>query len=119
MADILTGRIKRPKYSLSLTHGASANTVSATATLNGLLREAIIKTPASVDGAATLTLNLIDVDNFTVYTKSAVAANTTSINLLTNDLRVPLSGAYTVQIVFSANQTATDTTTAVALLIES
>src|SRR5438270_2849830 len=119
MADIFTGRIKRPKYSLSLTHGAGANTVQATATLNGLLREAIIKTPAAVDGAATLTLNIIDSDSFTVYTKSGIAANTNSINLLTNDLRVPLSGSYTIQIVFSANQTATDTTTAVVLLIES
>src|SRR5690242_807590 len=108
MADILTGRIKRPTYSLSLTHAAGANTVSATAILNGILREAIIKTPAAVDGAATLTLNLIDRDNYTVYTKSGIAANTTSINLLTNDLRVPLSGLYTVQIVFSVNQTATD-----------
>src|SRR5947207_3320845 len=100
MADILTGRIKRPKYSLPLTHGASANTVSATATLNGLLREAIIKTPASVDGSATVTLNIIDVDGYTVYTKSGIAVNTNSINLLTNDLRVPLSGSYTIQIVF-------------------
>jgi hypothetical protein len=116
---IFSGRIKRPKYSLALTHGAGANTVSATDTLNGILREAIIKTPVSVDGAATLTLNIIDVDSFTVYTKSAIAANTSSLNLLTNDLRVPLSGAYTIQIVFSANQTATDTTTAVVLVIES
>jgi len=111
--------IRRPKYSIALTHGAGANTATATDTQYGILREVIIKTPTTVDGSATVTVNILDSDGFTIYTKSGVAANTTSINLLTNDQRVPISGSYTVQVVFSANQTATDTTTVVVLLIES
>jgi hypothetical protein len=111
-------RIQRPKFSLALAHGASATTKTASATINGILREVIIKTPASVDNTATMTLNIIDSDNFVVYTKSGVAANTNSINLLTNDQRVPLAGTQTIQIVFSAAQDTTDTTTMVVLLVE-
>ena len=111
-------RIGRPKYSLALTHGASANTVTATDNHNGMLVEAIITTPAAVDGAATVTVNILDSDNNVVYTKGSLAANTTTKDLLAAGSQVPICGNYTVQVVFSANQTATDTTTTVVLLID-
>lgn len=111
-------RFQRRKVSLALVHGASATTASAAATLNGLLRQVIITTPAAVDGSATATVNILDSDSITIYTKSGVAVNTTSNNLLTGDLSVPLSGTQTVNVVFSAAQTATDTTTTVVLLID-
>lgn len=111
-------RISRKKYSLSLTHGAAATTASTTADLNGVLSEIIIKTPAAVDAGATATVNIIDSDTNTIYTKATLAANATSINLLTNDLKVPICGTVTVQVVFSAAQTATDTVTVVTLLID-
>lgn len=112
-------RFGRLKFTLPLTHGASANTVTQNANyVNGLLRSAIVKAPASVDGSATLTLNILDVDSNIIYTKASIAANTTSINLLTQDLSVPIVGTYQVQIVFSANQTATDTSTGVVLIVD-
>lgn len=111
-------RFARLNRSLSLTHAAGANTVSTTADVNGLLHHAIIKAPAAVDGAATIALNIIDSDNVTIYSKSGIAAAATSNNLLPADARVPLSGTYTIQVVFSANQTVTDTVTQVILLID-
>lgn len=111
-------RIARNKYAIALTHGASATTATAAAAINGLLSEIIIVTPAAVDATATITVNIIDQDNVTVYTKSSIAANTTSVNLLANDAKVPLCGTQTVQIVFSAAQTVTDTTTSVICVVD-
>lgn len=112
-------RIRRYKQTLSLTAGAGANTASNTfVQINGILWEAVIITPAAVDGAATVTINIIDADNITVYTRAGLAANTTTKDLLTGDLRIPLCGLYTIQVVFSANQTATSTTTTAILLID-
>jgi hypothetical protein len=110
--------ISRRNTPVPLTHGASATTNQVAAAYNGILLEVIIKTPTAVDAAATITVNILDSDNNIVYTKSGIAANTTSINLLTNDLRVPLSGTQSIQVVFSAAQTATDTVTNVTLLIQ-
>lgn len=116
---IFTGRIKRPSYNITVAHGASVTTAQITDTLNGILREAVITPPAAVDGAATISFSLKDLDGNIVYTKSGLAANSgASINLLTNDLRVPLSGAYTLLITYSASQTATDSTTKVVLYVE-
>lgn len=114
--------MKRVKTTLALTHGAGVTTVTSPAVgLNGLLHEAIIVTPATVDGAATATINVIDSDSVTVYSKSAIAVNTTVADLLVKNATytapIPLSGNYTVQVVFSANQTVTDSTTAVTLMV--
>lgn len=111
-------RFQRRTFALALTHGAGVTTASLAATLNGLLKQVIIKTPATVDGSATATINVLDSDSNIIYTKAAVAANTTSNNLLTGDLSVPLCGTQTVQVVFSANQTTTDSTTNVVLLVD-
>lgn len=110
--------VQRYTQPLSLVHGASVTTVtSAAVTLNGLLWQVNALTPASVDGSATATINIIDTDGITVYTKGTLAANTKTGDLLANAKQVPLSGLYTIQVVFSANQTTTDSVTNVTLLI--
>lgn len=114
-------RVGRPEYSIVLAHGASATTASQLVDedrLNGILRQVIITTAAAVDSSATTTVNILDADGNVVYTKGTLAANATSINLLTQDLSVPLSGDITVQVVFSAAQTSADRTTKVVLLVD-
>lgn len=125
-------RVVRQTTSLALTHGASVTTVSTAAAsataglpLNGLLQGLVMTTPSAVDGSATCTINLIDQDGNTVYTKGSLAVNTTTqINLTPNAVAaasaqaIPLSGNYQIQAVFSASQTATDSTTKVVLLID-
>jgi hypothetical protein len=116
---IYTGRFKRESCSVQVTPGASVTTATLVDTLNGLLREVIITPPAAVDGSATMIFTLVDLDGNVVYTKSGLAAGAaTSINLLTNDLRVPLSGKYTLTVTYSANQTTTASSTKVVLYIE-
>lgn len=115
MADLY--RVKTVSQALNLTHGGAVTTVSnANQKLQGLLRMATILTPAAVDGSATATINILDSDGTTVYSKASLAANTKTKDLQTTP--IPLSGLYTVQVVFSAAQTATDSTTTVRLLIE-
>jgi hypothetical protein len=110
--------VKRVSNTLSLTHGAGVNTVTNTAIpLNGLLYSVNTLTPAAVDGAATATINILDSDGTTVYTKAALAANTKTADKPAT-YPTPLSGNYQVQVVFSANQTATDSVTTVVLLIQ-
>lgn len=112
----MTYGIKRNQQVLALTHGASVTTAQNTnVALNGLLDQINIMTPAAVDGSATATINIIDPDGITVYTKGSLAANTATKDLQTTP--IPLSGNYTIQVVFSANQTATDSTTKVTLLV--
>lgn len=117
MARLL--RVGRLPYNVILAYATNATTVSQTITqenLNGILREVIITTPGTVDSSATVTVNVLDADSNVVYAKTGVAANTTSINLLTQDLSVPLSGNITLQVVFSASQTANRTTKVVLLV---
>ncbi len=109
--------IKRYAQTLSLTHGASVTTVSNTnQKFNGELWQVNSLTPAAVDGSATATVNIIDADGITVYTKASLAANTKTADKLTAPIM--LSGAYTVQVVFSANQTTTDSVTNVTLIVK-
>jgi hypothetical protein len=110
--------VKRIQQALSLTHGAGVTTVSNTGVkLNGELWQVNTLTPAAVDGSATATINIVDVDGLTVYTKASLAANTKTADKLTSP--VMLSGLYTVQVVFSGNQTTTDSITNVSLIIKS
>lgn len=110
--------IKRLAQVLSLTHGTGVTTVNNTnQKFNGELWQVNTITPAAVDGSATATINIIDADSCTVYTKGSLAANGKTADKLTSP--VLLSGLYTVQVVFSANQTATDSTTNVTLLVKS
>jgi len=109
--------IKRFAQTLSLTHGASVTTVSnANQKFNGELWQVNTLTPAAVDSSATATINIIDADGCTVYTKGSLAANTKTPDKLAAP--VMLSGLYTVQVAFSANQTTTDSVTNVTLLIK-
>lgn len=109
-------RIGRQKVSIALTHGAGVTQASSSAKLNGLLLQAIITTPAAVDGSATATIDILDSDNNVIYTKAGLTANTTTKD--TPATAVPLSGTETVRVTFSANQTATDSTTQVVLLVD-
>lgn len=111
-------RIGRPRYPLLLTHGASATTKSSSGDANGMLRQVIILAPAAVDASATFDIAVIDSDTNTIYSKTGLAAASKTLDLLTADTQVPLSGTYTVKVTFSAAQTATDTTTTVILLVD-
>lgn len=128
---ILSGRVKRGSYSITVTPGAGVTTavaqeqalgatgLSNQVTLNGILREIIITPPSAVDASATITVSLADADGNVVYSKGSLAANSgASINLLTNDQRVPLSGLYTLQVTYSAAQPTTASTTKVVMYIE-
>lgn len=113
--------IQRFKAAMTIAHGASVTTADFTVNpeypLNGLLRQVNLQTPASVDGSATAKISLIDADGFTVYqTGTGVAANSKNIDLLTTP--IPLANIATIRVTFSANQTTTDSTTNVALLVE-
>jgi len=109
--------IKRYAQTLSLTHGGSVTTVSNTSQkFNGELWQVNSLTPATVDNSATATVSLIDADGVTVYSKSSLAANTKPADKLTSP--VMLSGAYTVQVTFSANQDTHDSTTNVTLIVK-
>lgn len=130
-SPILSGRVKRGSYAIVVTPGAGVTTAVAqeqavgttglanVVTLNGILREVIILPPTAVDASATIGVSLTDSDGYLVYSKASLAANSgASINLLTNDLRVPLSGKYTLQVTYSAAQTTTASVTKVVLLVE-
>lgn len=116
---IFTGRIKRESVNVTVTPGAGVTTATFLNSLNGILREVIITPPAAVDGSATMTFTLADLDGNIVYTKSGLnAATAASINMFTNDLRLPLSGKYTYTVTYSAAQTATASITKVVMYIE-
>lgn len=109
--------VKRRQNALALAHGASATTAQAAGvSLNGELWQVNTLAPAAVDASATLTVNVIDADGITVYTKGSLAANSKTGDKLTAP--VALSGLYTIQVVFSAAQTATDTVTNVNLIVK-
>lgn len=112
-------RFGRPKLAVTLTHGASATTVtSATQNANGLIMEVITTTPAAVDSSATMTVSIADIDGNVIYTKASLAANTTTKDLLAAGSQVPLSGPYTVTTLYSAAQTTADRTASVVILID-
>jgi hypothetical protein len=96
-------------------------TTPPTVKINGLLRGVKIKTPATVDNTATVGVGIADPDGDNAYSKTGVAVNTTNIEY--NDannqpLQKPLTGTYTINPLFSANQT-TPRNVIVTLLIES
>jgi hypothetical protein len=111
--------VRRPVTTIPLTHGTSVTTVtSGSIALNGELQMFKVKS-GPVDASATLTLNIIDQDGDTVYTKASIASNTTVITDLEDTTgQIPLSGNYTLQIVTSAAQTATNNTFTITLYID-
>ena len=109
--------VKRPVIVIPLTHGGAVTTVNSSAIpLNGILEMFKVKS-GPVDASATLTINIKDADGDVVYTKAAIAANTTVVTDMTADASIPVSGNYTIQIVTSAAQTATDNTFTVTLYV--
>lgn len=111
-------RVARPVLQIPLVHGASSTVATQAAAINGLVRQVIITTPAAVDATATITVDVLDQDSNVVYTKAALAVNTVTIDKLTMDLSVPLSGTQTVRVTFNAAQTVTDTVTKVTLVVD-
>ena len=116
-------RIQRFKAAVTVTPGTGVTTAAFTVgtlgdtAINGLLRQVNVQTPAAVDGSATMSVQLLDADGFKIYDNTATqAVNTKTPYLLTNP--VPLANIATVQVTFSAAQTATASTTNVSLLIE-
>lgn len=113
-------RIQKSTNAIAVAHAAQATFSKTGVALNGVLWQFKVKPTASADGAATITLNIIDSDGDTVYTKASItcSANVNQLTTLSGDTRVPLSGTYTVQIVFSANQTTTDNSVVVTLMTD-
>jgi len=102
-------RIRKLPFTIAC--DATNNTVPTTAptkSLSGRLLGVKIKTPAAVDGAATVAVTIKDADGDTLYTKSGVAVNTTNFDLLTAanvPISTPLADVISINPIFSANQT--------------
>lgn len=113
-------RIQRYKTSVTVAHGAGivlAQAAVAANVVNGILRGILVQTPAAVDASATMSLQLIDSDGFTIYDSATTwAVNTKNVVVLTNP--IPLANIATVQIKYSVAQTATDSVSTAALLVE-
>lgn len=113
-------RAQRHDSTIAVAHGAtaifnSANTVQA----NGILFAIKSKLTNLADASATYTVSLVDKDGDVVYSKAGLSgAAGTIYTQLTGDQRVLLGDNYTVRITFSANQTVTDNTVTVSLLID-
>lgn|SRR5664280_2363752 len=112
--------IQRKKIPILLAYQTNATTATqAGVSLNGLLRGVEINAP-DLDSTNTYTITLTDSDGFDIYTKGKLAKNTRSsafIDANNQPLQLPLSGAYTVKIVTSGNQTA-DRSFSVSLLVD-
>lgn len=110
-------QIRKFKKTITLLFATNSTVITQTITdLNGILLAVSVKTPSTVDSAATVAVSLTDADGIAVYSKTGIAAAGNTQTLLTNDQRVPLSGAYTLTVTFSAAQTA-NRATDVSLLV--
>lgn len=113
-------RVQKSVSTIAVPASAQATFSALTVPLNGVLWQHKVKIVSNSDAAATMTLNIIDADGDVVYTKATISGSAGTVvgTVLTGDTRVPLNGLYTVQIVFSANQTTTANTVTVTLLID-
>ena len=112
--------LKKYSFQLPIVHGGAVvnSGIKNTENIAGVLKKIKIITPATVDGSATVTINIKDSDGDVIWTKTGIAANTRSINLLTRDQEVPFVGIHSIQAVFSAVQDTTDSTTTVILIVD-
>lgn len=88
--------------------------------LNGFLRGVGLDVP-QLDGTTTVTIDILDADGITVYTKASIAENAKTfigLDAQNNPLNVPLSGLHTIRITASSTQTSGDKAIPVVLLIE-
>lgn len=114
-------RIQKLITAVAVAHAAQAIFNSAsTYAANGVLFAIKSKIASNSDGAATYTVSLVDSDGDVVYSKSGISGSVgTVFTQLTGDQRAALAdGTYTVRITFSANQTTTDNTVTVTLLVD-
>jgi hypothetical protein len=112
-------RIKRVRQSIDIADGQTIGQ-GTDVTLNGLVRGIMLNVP-QLDGVSTVTFDLIDSDNFTVYTKSSISENakTTVFSDTNNEsLVVPVSGDYTLQVTASNTQSGNNDSVTVVLLVE-
>lgn len=111
-------RIRKYKKTLTLVVATHTTVITETAIeLNGVLTATTVKTPAAVDSSATVGIKLTDADGVDVFSRTGLAVNTNAQALLADATRVPLSGAYTLTVTFSAAQS-TNRNTDVTLLID-
>lgn len=112
-------RVAKNSTIVTVVHAAQATFSTANVALNGVLWTHKTKIASNSDAGATYTLNIVDDDSVVVYQKAGISGSSGSvITNLTGDTRIPLAGIYTVQIVFSANQTVTDNVVTVSLMID-
>lgn len=106
---------------VALVFATHTTVATSTIALNGFLRGVKVKTPAAVTSSATTTVTIADASGDVIFTKSAVAVNTTTQDYLgasSIPLELPVAGNYTITTTYSAAQDANRTTT-VTLLVES
>lgn len=114
-------RIQRLDTSIAVAHAAQAIFNSAaTYAANGILYAVKSKIASNTDAAATYTVSLVDSNGDVVYSKAGISGTAgTVLTQLTGDQRAALAdNTFTIRITFSANQTTTDNTVTVSLLID-
>jgi hypothetical protein len=114
-------RIQKLSTSVAVAHGATAIFNSAsTYAANGILYAVKSKIASSSDASATYTVSIVDSDGDVVYSKAGISGTAgTVVTQLTGDQRAALADdTFTIRITFSANQTVTDNTVTVTLLID-
>jgi hypothetical protein len=114
-------RIQRLNTTVAVAHGAVAIFNSAaTYAANGVLYAVKSKIASNTDASATYTVAIVDADGDVVYSKAGISGTAGTVyTQLTGDQRAGLAdGTFTIRITFSANQTATDNTVTVSLMID-
>lgn len=99
-------RIQRYKTTLTIADGGTTITSSAIP-FSGILKGVLLDIP-SLTSSATTTVEILDADGFTIYSKASIAHNAKSGNLTDaagNPLHLPLSGNHTVKLTVSGAQT--------------
>lgn len=87
--------------------------------LNGILKGILLNVPALV-GTTTLTLDILDEDGFTLYSKASIAEDAKTVIFLdaqNNPLHIPLFGLSTVKCTASNAQTGQAADIPVVLLV--
>jgi hypothetical protein len=93
---------------------------TAVVVLNGILKGILINVPQLV-GTTTATLDILDADGYTVYSKASLAENqrtTAYVDANNHPLNLPLAGKYTVKVTASNAQTGQAADIPVVLLID-
>lgn len=107
------------RSSSTVTIAAGQTVGEKTAKLYGILKGILLNVPQLV-GTTTLTIDIIDEDSFTVYSKASIAENaktTIFLDAQNNPLHIPVSGEYTIRCTASNAQTGQAADIPVVLLV--